>query len=237
MRYLVATVCAGLAGVLALAEPHPQPTPSSRTPPSGRARAHKRDGGASEATAPDGGSGRQLRAQQKPRILGDAPGSFRLTNTPGAPDAGVPVSTRVDKLEQQVKELRTRATALEAALRRSQEQEQTLEQMNQQLSELRGQVAAEAQRKQQAEAQHAAQQQRVGGAVSGLLSAEDALAGGNTDIGPALDAAAQAFTGAAARDVADAREALRNDDLSQARYLLQSAIDQAQQSAPARPGY
>ena len=237
MRLIVATVCAGLAGVLALAQPHQQRAPSGRTPPSGRARARRLDGGSA-----DGGKSTRVSVRRKgalpPRILGDPPGSVHLTNTPEPPDGGVPaVSARMDKLEQQVSELRARSTALEAALRQAQGQEQELQQLNQQMTELRGQINAEAQRKQQAAAQSAAQHQRITGAVSGLLSADQTLAGGSSDIEPALDAAEQAFTGEAAQEVTAAREALRNDDLSQARALLQSAIAHAQQSPAPRQSY
>ena len=256
MRYLTAAVCAALAGALALSGPA-EKTGGGRGP-MGRAgpRPHagggdggSADGGSADGGSADGGSvdrgsvdggsvdggGADGGAQRKrrrpgPQVLGDPPGSMRLSPETEAPDAGPPeVSTRVDKLEKDVADLRVRASALEGQLRQAQEQARALQEVHQQIADLRSQIAAEAGRKAQEEEQQAARRQQVESAVYTLLSAEQVLARGDSAVGAALDDAERNLGGQAGRDVAAARLALRNRDLAQARYFLGIAIAHARQ--------
>ena len=246
MRYLTAAVCAALAGALALSGPA-EKTGGGRGP-MGRAgpRPHAGggDGGSADGSSADGGGvhggsvdggGADGGAQRKrrrpgPQVLGDPPGSMRLSPPTEAPDAGPPeVSTRVDKLEKDVADLRVRASALEGQLRQAQEQARALQEVHQQIADLRSQIAAEAGRKAQEEEQQAARRQQVESAVYTLLSAEQVLARGDSAVGAALDDAERNLGGQAGRDVAAARLALQNHDLAQARYFLGIAIAHARQ--------
>jgi hypothetical protein len=232
MRYLTATVCAALAGALALSGPGEE-TGGSRGP-KGRAgprpNAGSADGGSADGGSADGGVARKRR-RPGPEVLGDPPGSMRLSPATEAPDAGAPeVSTRVDKLEKEMVDLRARAAALEAQLRQAQEQQaRVLPELRQQIADLRGQIAAEAERKAQAEEQQAVRREQVESAVSALLSAEQVLARGDPAVGAALDDAERTLGGQASRDVAAARLALQNHDLASARYFLGIAIAHARQ--------
>jgi chromosome segregation ATPase len=139
------------------------------------------------------------------------------------------VSKRVEKLEQEMADLRARAAALEGQLRQAQEQARGLPELRQQVADLRSQIAAEAARKAQAEEQQAARREQVESAVSALFSAEQVLARGDPAVGAALDDAERNLGGQAGRDVAAARLALQNHDLAQARYFLGIAIAHARQ--------
>jgi hypothetical protein len=257
MRAMAAAVVAGVAGLLILTQTSDQPQgyggPSGRA--SARrphTRAERADGGSAQdggevsATEPVGGASAQespgggnLRGEatrpttreRAPRILGDPPGKVRISSAETTPaDAGQPPENRaqVDKLEQQVGELRGRTAALEAQLARSQGQAAQLQRINDQMAELRAQIAAESQRKAQAEEAQAAQRQQVQEAVSGLVSAQQILAGGSADVSDALSQAEAAFEGDAKRDVAAARQALQNRDLAAARYYLGAAVAHAE---------
>jgi hypothetical protein len=227
MRSLTAAVCAALAGALALSGPGEQ-TGDDRSP-KGRAGPRPGAGGADGGSA-DGGVARK-RQRPGPQVLGDPPGSMRLGPAIEAPaDAGPPdVSTRVEKLEQEMADLRARAAALEGQLRQAQEQARGLPELRQQVADLRSQIAAEAARKAQAEEQQAARREQVESAVSALFSAEQVLARGDPAVGAALDDAERNLGGQAGRDVAAARLALQNHDLAQARYFLGIAIAHARQ--------
>jgi hypothetical protein len=237
MRYLTATVCAALAGALALSGPGEE-TGGSRGP-KGRAgprpNAGSADGGSVDVGSADGGSAdggvARKRRRPGPEVLGDPPGSMRLSPATEAPNAGPPeVSTRVDKLEKEMADLRARAAALEVQLRQAQEQQaRVLPELRQQIADLRSQIAAEAERKAQAEEQQAVRREQVEGAVSALLSAEQVLARGDPAVGAALDDAERTLGGQASRDVAAARLALQNHDLASARYFLGIAIAHARQ--------
>lgn len=220
MRSLAALPIAGLAALFALAGPH---DPRARRPPEGRSPS-RADGGA------DGGRPAGPRKVRKsgPRVLGDPPGTLRFRSEPAPPDAGVPdVPNRVGKLEQEVQQLRAREAALEAQLQQAQGHARLLEELNQQVAQLRAEMAGENQRRAEAEQQRAFQREQVEGAVSGLMAVDQALALGNGDVGGALDQVSASLTGQARRDVAAAQEALRNHDLSRARYYLGSAVAHA----------
>jgi hypothetical protein len=241
MRYLTAAVCAALAGALALSGPA-EKTGGGRGP-MGRAgpRPHagggdggSADGGSGDAGSGDGGGAdggaQRKRRRPGPQVLGDPPGSMRLSPATEAPDAGPPeVSTRVDKLEKDMADLRVRAAALEVQLRQAQEQARVVQELHRQMADLRSQIEAEAGRKAQEEEQQAARRQQVESAVYTLLSAEQVLARGDSAVGAALDDAERNLGGQAGRDVAAARQALQNHDLAQARYFLGVAIAHARQ--------
>jgi hypothetical protein len=244
MRSFTAAVCAALAGAFALSGPGEQA--GSGSSPKGRAgprpEMHSSAGGGSPEVhssagggSPDGGSAdggvSRNRRRPGPQVLGDPPGAMRVGAATELPaDAGPPdVSARVDKLEKEMAELRTRAAALEVQLRQAQEQARAVRELHQQISDLRGQIAAEAERKAQAEQQQAARREQVESAVSALFSAEQVLARGDAAVGEALDDAERSLGGQAGRDVAAARLALQNRDLAQARYFLGIAIAHARQ--------
>ena len=139
-------------------------------------------------------------------------------------DAGVEAAT-----QRQMAELRARVDVLEQRLAQTQQQSQDLQQIAAELRQLRAQVAeAEARRKAEEQAQ-AARRQQVQSAVDALGRAQYALAGGNDDIGAALDQAQAVLEGQAQRDVQAARAALQNRDLALARTYLAAAISDALQ--------
>lgn len=223
MRSLAAPATAGLAALLALAAPDAQ---RDRRPPSGRAAPSRADAGSADGGRRDAGP-RKVR-KSRPRVLGDPPGTLRLDDAPAPTDGGLPdVPGRVGKLEQEVQQLRAREAALEAQLQQAQGQARLLEELNQQMAQLRAEVAAENQRRADAEQQRTAQREQVESAVSSLLSADQALAGGNADVDAALQDAAAALSGQSRRDLAMAQQALRNHDLAQARYYIGTAVAHA----------
>ncbi|GAC1336684.1 MAG: hypothetical protein NVSMB23_02170 [Myxococcales bacterium] len=252
MRAMAASVAAGLAGLLVLGDA--SDTPREAGGPSGRASARRPRGRGVRADAgsdggPDGGvspraaaapeppapdAGVRRTRERGPHLLGDPPGRVRVSTPPATAGAQQPPapekSPRVEKLEQQVAELRNHTASLEAQLARSQAQASQLQLLNDQIAELRGQLAAEAQRKAQAEEAQLAQRQQVQQAVSGLLSAQQVLAGGSADVDAALTQAEATLSGDAQRDVAAARQSLRNRDLSAARFHLGAAVAHAQQA-------
>jgi hypothetical protein len=260
MRAMAAAAAAGLFGLLILSQPSDQPR--SGRGPSGRAgarrarpQADRADGGGSDAGGPSGagpgggvterdnpgrrssdetpGGGATRRTRERaPHVLGDPPGTIRVSTGETPADAGPPADGRaqqVEKLDQQISELRSRTAALEAQLARSQGQAAQLQQLNDQMGELRAMLAAEAQRRAQAEQAQAAQRQQVQEAISSLLSAQQLLAAGSSDVSAALNQAEATFEGVARRDVAAARQALQNRDLAGARYFLGAAVAHAQQ--------
>ena len=167
-------------------------------------------------------------AGEKPILLGtDPPGRLR----PNPADAGAPPAPRdagPDETQRELQQLRARLELLEQERSQNQQTAQQLQQLSQDVQALRQQIAdAEAQRA-AAEQQRAADRASVRSAVDALYGAQERLAGGNSAIEAALDQAQAAFTGQAQRDVAAARDALRNRDLSAARALLSVAISNAQ---------
>ena len=248
---MAAAVVAGVASLLIMNQASDQPRGDRG--PSGRASARRPrpqadradgggqaaggasdaepGGGASAQESPggdtlDGEATRRTLRERAPRILGDPPGKVRVSSGETRADAGPPPENRaqVEKLEQQVGELRGRTAALETQLARSQGQAALLQRLNDQMVDLRTQIAAESERKAQAEQAQAAQRQQVQDAVSGLVSAQQILAGGSADVAYALNQAEAAFEGDARRDVAAARQALQNRDLAAARYYLGAAV-------------
>jgi hypothetical protein len=254
MRAMAAAVVAGVASLLIMNQASDQPRvdrgPSGRAsarrprPQADRADGGGQDAGGASDAEPGGGASaqespggdtlggeatRRTMRERAPRILGDPPGKVRVSSGETLADAGPPENrAQVEKLEQQVGELRGRTAALETQLARSQGQAALLQRLNDQMVDLRTQIAAESERKAQAEQAQAAQRQQVQDAVSGLVSAQQILAGGSADVSYALNQAEAAFEGAARRDVAAARQALQNRDLAAARYYLGAAVAHAE---------
>ena len=84
---------------------------------------------------------------------------------------------------------------------------------------------------QQVDAQQQAQSQRDDAqqAIAGLTSVQGALAGGNLDVDAALAETQGSLPPQAQRDLAAARDAVRNHDLYNARVQVAQAIADAQQ--------
>jgi hypothetical protein len=192
----------------------------------GSSGARKRSRPRPDAGSDDGG----------PVYLGpDRPGMLK-PDPPGARDGGVPArindagaSADAGTQAQQILELRARIATLEQQAALSQQQTQQMEAMNEQLQALRSQLADEANQRQQQQQNAQARRQAVQSAVDTLSAAQQQLSTGDAAIGNALDQAQSTFTGQAQRDIQAAREALRNGDLTAARYALSSAIANAQQ--------
>jgi hypothetical protein len=256
---MAATAAAGLFALLILDQPSDQPRSirgasgraAGRRP---RPPADRADGGTSDVGVPSGagqgtsaesgdpggdkagesaGGGATRRTRERaPHVLGDPPGKIHISSGETGADAGPPADNRarqIEKLDQQVNELRNRTAALEAQLSRSQEQGAQLQRLNDQMGELRALLTSEAQRRAEAEQAQTAQRQQVQDAISSLLSAQQLLAVGSSDVSAALNQAEATFEGDARRDVAAARQALQNRDLSAARYYLGAAVSHAQQ--------
>jgi hypothetical protein len=186
--------------------------------------ARKRSRGRPDAGDADGG----------PLYLGpDRPGSLK-PDPPAGHDAGVPArvpdaSADGGTQAQQIQEMRARIATLEQQAAASQQQAAQMATVNDQLQALREQLGAADAARQQQQQQTQARQEAVQSAIGSLGAAQNQLMSGDTSIGNALDQAQSSFTGQAQRDIQAAREALRNGDLTAARYHLSNAISNAQQ--------
>jgi chromosome segregation ATPase len=167
----------------------------------------------------------------------------------GGPDAGVGIAIRVgldggfsdagprsggssaevETLRRQVSELQARTSMLEQQASRGRYQEQLLQQLSDQMAALRQQMAAGQQQRADAQQQAQTQREDAQAAISGLTSVQSALAGGNLDVDAALAEAQGSMPPQAQRDLAAARDALRNHDLYNARAQVAQAIADAQQ--------
>src|SRR3954469_25915950 len=164
-----------------------------------------------------------------PVYLGtDPPGRLR----PEPADAGIAqaVDAGPTPLQLEVQQLRARVDALERERSQAQQQQsQQLDEITRQLQQLRGELADTDSRRQASEQQQVARRQALDSGVSALHQAQDLLAGGNASVENQLSQAEASFPQEARRNIAYAREALRNGDLSAARSYLSTAIVDAQQ--------
>src|SRR4051794_1039594 len=162
----------------------------------------------------------------RPVLLGpDPPGRLRAdppARDGGIADAGVAAADGGTRSAQQLQldELRARIAVLEQQAAMLQQQNQQMATMNEQLQALRQQLAEDSRRRDQERQQERQQHEAVQSAIASLSEAQAHLAAGDTSIGNALDQAQRAFSGQAQRDIEAARYALRNNDVTAARYYL-----------------
>ncbi len=155
--------------------------------------------------------------------------ALHLTRDGGPADAGPGPVEEVQTLRRELAALQARTATLEREASRSRKQEQLLQQLSDQMAALRQQLAQGQQ--QQADVQQQAQAQRDDAqqAITSLSGVQSALAGGNLDVDAALAEAQGSLPPQAQRDLAAARDALRNHDLYNARAQVAQAIADAQQ--------
>jgi chromosome segregation ATPase len=162
-------------------------------------------------------------------LLGtDPPGRLRAF---GSSDGGVIAQSDAgaDDLRREVAQLRARISALEQDRGQLQQQSQQLGEVVRQLQELRGQLADGESRRQAEGQREQAHREEVQTGVTALQQAQAMLAGGDASVDAQLTQAQAAFPPQAQKDIAAARGALQNRDLSAARAYLSSAIAHAQQ--------
>jgi hypothetical protein len=178
-------------------------------------------------------------------VLGLAQPAFaqiRLTNvvdagTPKVLDGGMvdvklicpppPKPTPDPELER----LRHELTELKALVARQAAQTDALltsvEKVSKQVAAIRSDLADAEQRKADAKTQVDAQRASTTQAIASLNWATQQLSTGSANVGDALKVAEAAFSGAALKDVQNARLALQNGDLSAARQWLALAMAEA----------
>lgn len=177
----------------------------------------------------------QGRARRPQRVPAPADGGVGIaihvsTDGGGESDGGVATGPAdVEQLRREVRELSSRTAALEQEAARGRAQQQQLQQISADLAALRQQLAQGQQQQQAAQEQAAAQRDDTQRAISGLLSVQDALAGGNLDVDAALSEAMGSLPPQAQRELAAARDAIRNRDLYNARAHVAQALSIAQQ--------
>lgn len=227
MRVLVPLLAIGAAGLIALMEKAQDGSPGlAAEGPQGRS---PRDAEGPEGRrAPRADAGPPKPRPPGPVLLGtDPPGRLRAF---GSPDGGVVAQSDAgDELRREVQELRARITALEAERAQHQQQSQQLTDVVRQLQEIRGQLAGSEQRKVAEEEQQKAQYQELQSGVTALQQAQSRLAEGDYTVEAQLEQAQSSFPPQAQKDIAAARGALQNRDLSAARFYLTAAIAHAQQ--------
>ena len=180
-----------------------------------------------------------------PLLLVQARG--RRQHRPGGPDAGVGIAIHVprdggtvdggalatsdelESLRREVAALQARTAALEREASRSRGQEQVVQQLSGQLAALRQQLTQGQQQQVDAQQQEQGRRSDVQAAISGLQGVQSALAGGSLDVDAALAEAQESLPPQAQRDLAAARDAIRNRDVYNARAYVAQAIADAQQ--------
>jgi hypothetical protein len=159
----------------------------------------------------------------RPIVLGpDKPGRLKPTPDAGT-DGGSAQDARVELLERDLEVLRSRIDTLERGHQQLREQAAQQQQILQQLEALRQQIAtADAQREEEAQAKQD-QRDAVQGALRTLNAVDQRLAVGDYDVDAALASAQAALPEPARTNVRNAREALRNRDLANARASITAA--------------
>lgn len=163
-----------------------------------------------------------------PVLLGtDPPGKLRPSPPSDAGVAGIDAGPTA--VEREVQQLRARVDALERERGQVQQQSQQLDEVVRQLQQLRTQIADSEAQKKAADQQQAARREQVQSGVNALYQAQSMLASGNSAVDDQLAQAQAGFPPQAQRDLAAARAALQNHDLSAARAYVSAAIADAQQ--------
>lgn len=167
--------------------------------------------------------------QTKPRPVVDA----------GVPDAGVAApqacpacpTCAAPKPDPQVELLRKDVAELKAMLEKHASQNETtaaaVQRIEKQVASLRSDVADAEARKTEEQRVTAERRAQTSQANASLAWAEQQLSSGSNNVGDALRAAEQVYTGSALRAVQSARAALANGDLAAARTWLAIAVAEA----------
>lgn len=173
----------------------------------------------------------QARVKRVPRAGGPDAGvgiAIHVSRDGGA-DAGPTRADEVETLRRSVAELQARTATLEREASRGRRQEQLLQQLSDQMAALRQQLAQGQQQQSDGQQQAQAQRDDAQRAISGLYGVQSALASGDLNVDAALAEAQGSLPPQAQRDLAAARDALRNHDLYNARTQVAQAIADAQQ--------
>ncbi len=164
-----------------------------------------------------------------PVFLGtDPPGKLRPLGTPDGGEVAR-IDGGPDELRREVQDLRARVLRLEQERAQLQRESQRVDEVARQIQELRGQIAEGESRKASAQKDEEARRAEVESGVTALQQALSMLSTGDSTVEAQLAQAQAAFPPQARYDVAAARAALENRDLSAARAWLSSAIAHAQQ--------
>ncbi|MDP3237366.1 MAG: hypothetical protein Q8S33_36380 [Myxococcales bacterium] len=174
-------------------------------------------------------------------LLAAAPDAGALSK-PAAADGGVasvmtprPVATEPlsnAELRKRVTELEARATELERQVKQLDALAKKLDRTNDDLAAFKKEVNEREDARRESERRVAEQKQRSEAVTRSLVTADQQLSTGSTNVTEALRAAEATYTGAALQYVQAARASLANGDLNTARKYLLLAVLEAQTVKP-----
>jgi predicted nucleic acid-binding Zn-ribbon protein len=168
-----------------------------------------------------------------------------VTSKPAAIDAGVvpasaalpavneaPSNLEQERLRKRVAELESRAAALERQIKQLEAVSRKIDQTNDDLEAFKKEVTEREDARRESERRVAEQKQRYENVTRSLVTVDQQLSTGSTNVNEALRSAETTYTGTALQYVQAARASLANGDLSSARRYLLLAVLEAQSTKP-----